>query len=78
MIIALLLISMIFISGCASTANEIQPDNSVQEAQGTAQEDNAPKVIQTDCPFGRVNDPYPGECGRYTDGNNDGVCDLSQ
>jgi hypothetical protein len=31
-----------------------------------------------DCPFGRINDTYPGECGRYTDTNKDGVCDLSQ
>lgn len=30
------------------------------------------------CPFGLENDPYPGECGRYIDTNNDGICDLSQ
>ncbi len=29
------------------------------------------------CPFGEVNDPYPGKCHRYTDKNNDGFCDLS-
>ena len=31
-----------------------------------------------DCPFGLVNDSYPGQCGRYTDTNNDGICDHSQ
>jgi len=30
------------------------------------------------CPFGLVDDPYPGECGRYIDTNQDGICDLSQ
>lgn len=30
------------------------------------------------CPFGLSNDPYPGECGRYIDTNQDGICDLSQ
>lgn len=28
------------------------------------------------CPYGRVN--CPGVCGRFTDTNNDGICDLSQ
>ncbi len=31
-----------------------------------------------DCPKGLINDPYPGECGRYADTNNDGYCDHSQ
>lgn len=31
-----------------------------------------------DCPFGLVNDSYPGECARYVDTNNDGLCDKSQ
>lgn len=30
------------------------------------------------CPYGLVNDPYPGQCPRYIDVNGDGVCDLSQ
>jgi len=30
------------------------------------------------CPFGLENDPYPGECGRYIDTNQDNICDLSQ
>jgi hypothetical protein len=31
-----------------------------------------------DCPFGYENEPYPGTCWRYIDGNNDGICDHSQ
>jgi len=29
------------------------------------------------CPYGLVNDPYPGQCRRYVDLNGDGICDLS-
>jgi hypothetical protein len=31
-----------------------------------------------DCPAGRVNDTYPGDCGGYVDTDGDGVCDHSQ
>jgi len=31
-----------------------------------------------DCPFGNVNDTYPGDCNRYIDTDNDGICDYSQ
>lgn len=30
------------------------------------------------CPYGMVNDPYPGQCGRYIDATGDGICDFSQ
>jgi hypothetical protein len=30
------------------------------------------------CPYGLVNDPFPGQCPRYTDLSGDGICDLSQ
>ncbi len=30
------------------------------------------------CPFGEVNETYPGTCGRYTDTDQDNICDLSQ
>jgi hypothetical protein len=29
------------------------------------------------CPFGLVDDPYPGRCRRYRDSNGDGLCDYS-
>jgi len=31
-----------------------------------------------DCPYGEVNDPYPGECSKYIDTDDDGICDHSQ
>ena len=31
-----------------------------------------------DCPYGKVNDTYPGDCGRYVDTDGDGICDHSQ
>lgn len=30
------------------------------------------------CPYGLVNDPFPGQCSRYTDLSGDGLCDFSQ
>lgn len=30
------------------------------------------------CPFGEVNEPFPGTCGRYIDTDHDNICDLSQ
>ncbi len=32
----------------------------------------------TSCPYGMVNDPYPGQCPRFIDVTGDGICDLSQ
>lgn len=31
-----------------------------------------------DCPFGKTNDTYPGDCPRYVDTDGDGICDLSE
>ena len=31
-----------------------------------------------DCPYGEVNSHYPGDCGRYIDTDDDGICDHSQ
>lgn len=31
-----------------------------------------------DCPYGEVDCVYPGDCARYIDTNNDGICDRSQ
>ena len=35
-------------------------------------------IAWENCPFGEINEPFPGTCGRYTDTDNDGICDLSQ
>jgi hypothetical protein len=32
----------------------------------------------TSCPYGILNDPYPGQCPRYVDLDGNGICDLSQ
>lgn len=39
-----------------------------------------PAVVITTarCPYGLVNDPYPGKCRRYVDANGNGFCDLSE
>lgn len=37
-----------------------------------------PSYAWDDCPFGLVDDPYPGDCPRYVDTNGDGLCDHSQ
>lgn len=31
-----------------------------------------------DCPKDKVNDPYPGDCARYIDTDNNGICDHSE
>jgi len=31
-----------------------------------------------DCPYGLLNDPFPGSCPRYVDTNHDDICDHSQ
>jgi len=39
-----------------------------------------PSITQAwdDCPYGLVNDTYPGSCPRYVDTDGDGICDHSQ
>ena len=39
---------------------------------------NQSALAWDNCPFGEVNESYPGTCGRYTDTDNDDICDLSQ
>lgn len=31
-----------------------------------------------DCPYGTVNDPFPGQCPRYVDTNQNKICDHSE
>ncbi len=37
-----------------------------------------PVYAWDDCPKGVVNDPYPGDCARYIDTDNNGICDHSE
>lgn len=39
---------------------------------------SASLVSALDCPHGKINDSYPGDCNLYRDSNKDGICDLSQ
>jgi len=36
------------------------------------------EVAWLDCPSGRLNDPFPGQCGLYVDTNSDQICDRSE
>jgi len=36
------------------------------------------EIAWLDCPYARLNDPFPGRCGLYVDTNNDRICDRSQ
>lgn len=31
-----------------------------------------------DCPYGKINDPYPGSCDQYVDTNENQICDHSE
>ncbi len=52
-----------------------EPDASGPPA---AETEPAAATILTACPLGLVNDPFPGECRRYVDDNQNGLCDLSE
>jgi hypothetical protein len=52
-------------------ANPVEASESDTQIATTQQEDGVA------CPFGLVNDPYPGRCRHYRDSNGDGYCDYS-
>lgn len=59
---------------------EVAPTQVVEVAP-TQVVEVAPTVappVNTRCPYGMVNDPYPGRCRRYTDKNGNGICDYSE
>lgn len=35
-------------------------------------------AVETECPFGLINDTAPGQCSRYIDNNYNEICDLSE
>jgi hypothetical protein len=55
---------------------------SLPDSEGARQAAPAPSTPHpragVACPYGLVNDPYPGQCRRYVDQNGDGICDLSK
>jgi len=61
------------------TSSTSEPATSAPEDQRPTATPTSPQSApQVRCPFGLVNDPYPGRCGRYVDENNNGICDLSE
>jgi len=52
-------------------ASPAEASESSNQLAATQQEDGVA------CPFGVVNDPYPGRCRHYRDSNGDGMCDYS-
>ena len=78
MIFSTLIIALVLLSGCVSTENIEDMENTGADFAHGNSEENTPKAVFVECPFGKADDPYPGECGRYRDQNNDGICDLSQ
>ena len=52
------------------------PDQQV--ANDVAADGEAAGTFTVRCPYGIVNDPYPGACRRYVDANGNGICDLSE
>lgn len=36
------------------------------------------EIAWLDCSYGRISDPFPGQCELYTDTNSDQICDRSQ
>lgn len=37
-----------------------------------------PALAWLDCPYGRINDPYPGQCELYINTNKNDICDRSE
>jgi hypothetical protein len=60
----------------------VLPDKDDDAGPASPTPSPAPSVPQPQagvaCPFGLVDDPYPGQCRRYVDENGDGICDLSE
>ena len=51
--------------------------NQAEASQLESQSTVTGQVARVACPFGLVNDPYPGRCRHYVDANGDGICDYS-
>ncbi len=64
----LFLLLLLSILGCTTSTLNIPTVNNIQSND----------YNKVDCPFGEINDPYPGKCGLYVDVNNNQLCDLSE
>lgn len=60
----------------AATATGVPPTSTPVPTMAPTTTPDRP--VQVLCPFGLVNDPYPGRCRRYVDKNGNGICDWSE
>lgn len=65
----LLLMLSVLTAGCS--VQSIEPSEDVVE-------DIVVEPTFSTCPFEEVDCEYPGNCGRYVDGDSDDLCDHSQ
>ena len=63
------------IAGCSALCAATLGSGCTPLGSGAQQE---PGSASTACPFGEVDDPYPGKCHRYVDANGNGICDYSE
>jgi len=57
--------------------DRVQGDRLAAKEKALAEADTTIQA-RSACPFGLVNDPYPGRCRHYVDANGNGICDLSE
>ncbi len=62
LIVVLVFLSLFLLAGCSVESTE-----SYNEEQ-----------VDSDCPFGKVDCEYPGNCGRYIDLDANDICDHSE
>ena len=62
LVVFVLILTLFLTAGC-----------SVESMEGTDEE-----TVDLDCPFGKIDCEYPGNCARYIDLNNNDICDHSE
>ena len=72
--IVLLLLLAVSLIACSSDVNQsFEADNVSSDSAVNSPSDNS--VSLGDCPFGRSECDYPGDCPRFVDSDKDGSCD---
>ena len=66
------------VSGDAQATPAALETQSAATAVPTTAPTAAATRVVTRCPHGRVNDPFPGHCRLYVDGNGNNLCDYSE
>jgi hypothetical protein len=65
-------------AGALADANTANTSSTVSTSNTSSTSTTSSTSVQTRCPKGMVNDPYPGRCHSYRDTNGNGYCDLSE